>query len=78
MLGRLRELFDRNAHQLDVHRLAEGARHASNRAGLVVCGSVVPAILALRAKKALETEVAELVRFAASERYLDLRTRKLG
>ena len=30
------------------------------------------------AKKALETEVAELVRFAASERYLDFRTRKLG
>jgi len=78
MVGRLRELFDRNAHQLDVHRLAEGARHASNRAGLVVCGSVVPAILALRAKKALESEVAELVRFAASERYLDFRTRKLG
>lgn len=78
MVGRLRELFDRNAHQLDVHRLAEGARHASNRAGLVVCGSVVPAILALRAKKALESEVAELVRFAASERYLELRMRKLS
>ncbi|HZN95319.1 MAG TPA: hypothetical protein VFB81_21555 [Myxococcales bacterium] len=78
MVARLRELFDRNAHQLDVHRLAEGARHAANRAGLVVCGGVGPAILALRAKKALESEVAELVRFAASERYLEFRTRKLG
>ncbi|HEY8210844.1 MAG TPA: tetratricopeptide repeat protein [Myxococcaceae bacterium] len=78
LVARLRDLFDRNVHQLDVQRLAEGARHASNRAGLVVCGSVVPAILALRAKKALETEVAELVRFAASERYLDFRTRKLS
>ncbi|HVE84575.1 MAG TPA: hypothetical protein VND93_17080, partial [Myxococcales bacterium] len=77
MVARVRELFDRNARQLDVHRLAEGARHASNRAGLVVCGAVGPAIQALRAKKALESEVAELVRFAASERYLDLRARKL-
>jgi hypothetical protein len=74
---RLRELYERNAQLLDLQRLAEGARHSANRAGLVVCGAVGPAILALRAKKALETEVVELVRFAASERYLDMRHRTL-
>jgi hypothetical protein len=35
-------------------------------------------VTALRAKKALPAEMTELVRFAASERYLQLRGRVLG
>ncbi|MBI3181751.1 MAG: hypothetical protein HYZ28_06375 [Myxococcales bacterium] len=77
-LERIRELFERNAKSLSLRALADGARHSSNRAGLVVCGGVAPALAALRAKKALQSEIAELVRFAASERYLQLRTRRLG
>lgn len=61
--------------KLDVGQLAEGARHTANRAGLVVCGGLGPALAALRAKQALQNEVTELVRFAASERYLQLRAR---
>lgn len=56
--------------------LVEGARHSLNRAGLVVCGGVAPSLAALKAKKARPLEVAELVRFAASERYLRLRSRR--
>jgi hypothetical protein len=74
---RVRELTRTVAPTIDVAKLADGARSAANRAGLVVCGGVAPAIAALRAKKALPAETIELVRFAASERYLQLRGRVL-
>jgi hypothetical protein len=63
--------------KLDLTVLTEGARHSANRAGLVVCGGIAPAIASLKAKKALPSEMMELVRFAASERYLALRNRHL-
>jgi tetratricopeptide (TPR) repeat protein len=75
---RLKQLNERVARKMNLAMLAEGARHSANRAGLVVCGGVAPALAALRAKKALSSEMIELVRFAASERYLVLRSRKLG
>lgn len=75
---RLKALWPRVAKSLDLSALMEGARHSVNRAGLVVCGGIAPAIASLRAKKALPVEVTELVRFAASERYLQLRNRRLG
>ena len=77
-LGRLKELYNRVAPRIELQKLAEGARHSANRAGLVVAGGVAPAISSLRAKRALESEMLELVRFAASERYLQMRTRRLG
>ncbi len=52
--------------------LAMSARHAANRAGLVACGSVRAAVLALRAKRAQEEEVEALLRFAASDRWRSL------
>ncbi len=75
---RLKVLWPKVAKTLDLSALMEGARHSVNRAGLVVCGGIAPAIASLRAKKALPVEVTELVRFAASERYLQLRNRRLG
>jgi tetratricopeptide (TPR) repeat protein len=77
-LERLKELYGKHASRLEVQKLQEGARHSANRAGLVVCGGVAPALAALRAKKALESELLELVRYAASERYLELRSRRLA
>lgn len=77
-LERLKALWPRASRSVDFSALMEGARHSVNRAGLVVCGGIAPAISSLRAKKALPVEVTELVRFAASERYLQLRNRKLG
>lgn len=77
-VGALRRLFEQVRENMDLEILAEGARHSANRAGLVVCGGVAPALQALRAKRAPEEELMELVRFAASERYLKLRQRKLG
>jgi tetratricopeptide (TPR) repeat protein len=77
-MPRLKQLFERVGRAMPLARLVEGARHSVNRAGLVVCGGVAPALAALRAKKSLEAEVADLVRFAASERYLQLRSRRLG
>jgi Tfp pilus assembly protein PilF len=76
-LPRLGELFGKVGKGLALGGLMEGARHSSNRAGLVVCGGVAPAVAALRAKKALDPEITELVKFAASERYLQLRGRQL-
>jgi hypothetical protein len=73
----LRALLARVGGQLDYAKLAEGARYSSNRAGLVVCGGIAPAVAALRVKRALPTEMRELVRFAASEHYLQLRGRIL-
>jgi tetratricopeptide (TPR) repeat protein len=75
---RVRELLPQVSKKLDVSRLVDGARHSANRAGLVVCGGIAPAVNALRTKKALPAEMTELVRFAASERYLQLRGRVLG
>ncbi len=75
---RLKQLNEKVGRKMNLSILAEGARHSANRAGLVVCGGVAPALAALRAKKALSSEMIELVRFAASERYLVLRSRKLG
>ncbi|MBL8910098.1 MAG: hypothetical protein JNM17_05265 [Archangium sp.] len=74
---RLRHLVRTVGTRLDLTVLAEGARHSANRAGLVVCGGIAPAIASLRAKKALPSEMTELIRFAASERYLQLRNRNL-
>ena len=74
---RLRQIAGRLGPGPQLDLVVEGARHSANRAGLVVCGGVAPALAALRAKRALEVEVAELMRFAASERYLELRTREL-
>lgn len=72
---RVKALTSSVGSRLDVGQLAEGARHTANRAGLVVCGAVGPALAALKAKKALQPEITELVRFAASERYLQMRGR---
>ncbi len=74
---RLRLLVRAVGTKLDLAALTEGARHSANRAGLVVCGGIAPAIASLRAKRALPSEMIELVRFAASERYLQLRNRNL-
>nr|WP_225410030.1 hypothetical protein [Stigmatella hybrida] len=73
-LSRAAALFDSATRQFDVSALADAARDSANRAGLVACGSVGPALASLRMKRALEREVVELVRFAASERYFQLRT----
>ena len=75
---RLKQLNERVGRKMNLAILSEAARHSANRAGLVVCGGIAPALAALRAKKALSSEMIELVRFAASERYLVLRSRKLG
>lgn len=74
---RLRSLVKSVGTKLDLAGLTDGARHSANRAGLVVCGGIAPAIASLRAKKALPSEMMELVRFAASERYLQLRNRNV-
>ncbi len=74
---RLKQLVKSVGTRLDLATLTEGARHSANRAGLVVCGGIAPAIASLRAKKALPSEMMELVRFAASERYLQLRNRNV-
>jgi hypothetical protein len=78
VMDRLKELYAKNASRIEVQKLQEGARHSANRAGLVVCGGIAPALAALRAKKALDSELLELVRYAASERYLELRGRRLA
>ncbi len=65
--------FGPATREFNVSALADAARDSSNRAGLITCGAVGPAISALRMKRALEREIVELVRFAASERYFQLR-----
>lgn len=77
-MERLRFLFDRHVRTLSLPQLMDGARHSVNRAGIVVSGSVAPALHALNAKKALQAEVEELIRFSASERYLQFRLRRIG
>lgn len=73
-LRRIRELRRQIADSLDIDALAQAARHSVNRAGLVVAGGVAPALRGLEAKRASEGERIELLRFAASERYLRLRS----
>ncbi|KFE67666.1 tetratricopeptide repeat protein [Hyalangium minutum] len=75
-LERAMALYGPATRQFDVSALADGARDSSNRAGLIACGAVGPALAALRMKRALEREVVELVRFAASERYFQLRSQR--
>jgi hypothetical protein len=70
---RAASLMEEGMRGLDIPALAEAAWHSANRAGLVVCGSVGTALEVLRSRRALEQELVELVRFAASERYLHLR-----
>jgi tetratricopeptide (TPR) repeat protein len=67
-------LYGPATRQFDVSALADAARDSANRAGLIACGAVGPALAALQMKRALEREVVELVRFAASERYFQIRT----
>jgi hypothetical protein len=74
---RLKQLFETTGGDIDLTALMEGARHSVNRAGLVVCGGIAPVLQSLRAKRALPAEMIELVRFAAGERYLRLRNRRL-
>jgi tetratricopeptide (TPR) repeat protein len=74
-LERAAVLFGPATRQFEVAALADAARDSANRAGLIACGAVGPALAALKMKRALEREVVELVRFAASERYFQLRTR---
>ncbi|MBN1205843.1 MAG: hypothetical protein JXB05_13075 [Myxococcaceae bacterium] len=66
-------LYGPATRQFDVSALADAARDSANRAGLIACGAVGPALAALRMKRALEREVVELVRFSASERYFQIR-----
>jgi hypothetical protein len=66
-------LLEAAQRAFDATALADAARHSANRAGLVVCGGVGPALAAMRSQKASEQDQVELVRFAASERYLPLR-----
>lgn len=75
---RLKQLYERVGRNLDLGAFSEAARHSANRAGLLVAGGVAPALSALRAKKALGSEMMELIRYAGSERYLNVRMRKLG
>jgi uncharacterized protein YgbK (DUF1537 family) len=70
---RARVLLEAAQGDFDATALAEAARHSANRTGLVACGGPGPAVAALRSLKSGEQELTELVRFAASERYLPLR-----
>ncbi len=73
-LERAAALYGPATRQFDVSAMADAARDSANRAGLIACGAVGPALAALKMKRALEREMVELVRFAASERYFQLRT----
>ncbi len=70
---RAMELLEPATREFDAAALAEAARHSANRAGLVACGGPGPAVAGLRALGVDASELVELVRFAASERYLPLR-----
>lgn len=70
---RAASLLGRHAREIDLGVLAEGARDSANRAGMLVAGGIGPALTALRTLKASRREVLELLRFAASERWLSLR-----
>ncbi|WP_256560823.1 hypothetical protein [Pyxidicoccus xibeiensis] len=66
-------LLEPGTRDFDASALADAARDSANRAGLVASGSVGPALAVLRARRNQDAELVELLRFAASERYLELR-----
>ena len=72
-LERAVALLEPGTRDFNASSLADAARDSANRAGLVACGSVGPALAVLRARHNPEAELVELLRFAASERYLELR-----
>jgi hypothetical protein len=72
-LERAVALLDVGTRDFNASSLADAARDSANRAGLVACGSVGPALAVLRARHNPDAELVELLRFAASERYLELR-----
>jgi hypothetical protein len=75
--GRLNELLVSLGRKIKIEAMLDGARHSVNRAGLVVCGGLGPALHALKAKKALKSELEELVRFAMSEEYFALTAKRV-
>ncbi len=72
-LERAVALLEPGTQNFKASALADAARDSANRAGLVACGSMGPALTVLRARRDNEAELVELLRFAASERYLPLR-----
>jgi len=72
-LERTRELLEPGTRDFNASALADAARDSANRAGLVACGGVGPAVTVIRSRRFQEAELVELLRFAASERYLALR-----
>lgn len=72
-LERAVALVEPGTRDFDASALADAARDSANRAGLVACGGVGPAVAVLRARHNPDAELVELLRFAASERYLELR-----
>jgi hypothetical protein len=74
---RLAELFRSHADtEFSSARWRRAVQHTGNRAGLVACGSMVAAARVLTAEGDPDG-LRELARFAASDDYLELRT-KLG
>ncbi|WP_375756846.1 hypothetical protein [Corallococcus exercitus] len=72
-LERAALLMEPGTRDFDASLLVAAARDSANRAGLVACGGPGPALTVLRARRPHDSELEELVRFAASERYLALR-----
>ena len=73
--SRMKTLHAQAAGHVHFDTMGPAALHSMNRAGLLVCGGVTPAIEALRNYGGSAQELAELARFASSERYLKLRSR---
>ncbi|RKG96385.1 hypothetical protein D7X32_36230, partial [Corallococcus carmarthensis] len=72
-LERAALLMEPGTRDFDASLLVAAARDSANRAGLVACGGPGPALTVLRTRRPHDSELEELVRFAASERYLALR-----
>ncbi|WP_338869737.1 hypothetical protein [Myxococcus stipitatus] len=72
-LERTLELLEPGTRDFKASSLVDAARDSANRAGLVACGAVGPAVAVIRARRSQDAELVELLRFAASERYLALR-----
>jgi hypothetical protein len=60
--------------EVDWERLIALARYTGNRAGLVASGGVAPTLQALQAKRAGKDELAEVVKFAVSDRMVRIRS----
>jgi hypothetical protein len=74
---RLAQLMDGlRAARPDWAGLMLAARHSANRAGLLAAGGVAPALRAMQLKRADTAELAELVRFAVSDRMVRIRTHR--